>query len=52
MVDPLRGALAEKRARVSNEMGQFVLKVAHLAILLEPTPSLEKVTSYGLLPRL
>ena len=30
-------------ARVSHEMAQFVLKIAHLGILMEPTPLLEKV---------
>ena len=33
-------------------MAQFVLKMAHLAILVEPTPLLEKLSSCGLLPRL
>ena len=42
----------KKCARVSHGMAQFVLKVAHLAISMEPTPLLEKVSTYGLLPRL
>ena len=33
----------KKCARVSHEMAQFVLKIAHLAISMEPTPLLEKV---------
>ena len=46
---PLRGALAKKKcARVSHEMTQFVLKIALLAISMQPTP----FPSYGLLPRL
>ena len=48
----LRSTLAKKCAFVSSEMAQFVLKIAHLAISMEPTPLLEKVSSYGLLPRL
>ena len=40
------------RARVSHEMAQFMLKIAHLVILMEPTRLLEKVSSYGLLPRI
>ena len=46
---PLGGALAEKCTRVSHEV---VLKIARLAISMEPTPLLEKVSSYSLLPRL
>ena len=42
----------KKCLRVSHEMVQFVLKIAHLAISMEPTPLLEKVSSHGLLPRL
>ena len=38
----------KKCARVSHEMAKFVLKIAHLAILMEPIPLLEKVSSYGL----
>ena len=33
-------------------MAQFVLKIAHLAILMEPTPLLDEEYSYRLLPRL
>ena len=47
VVYPLRGALA-KNARVSHKMAQFVLKIVHLAISMEPTPLLENVSSYGL----
>ena len=46
-VRPLRGALA----RVTRD-AQSVLKIAQLAISMEPTPLLEKISSYGLLPRL
>ena len=42
---------SKKCARVSREMAQFVLKIPHLSISIEPTPLLEKVCSYGLLPR-
>ena len=45
-VRPLRGALA----RVTR-VAQSVLKIAQLAISMEPTPLLEKISSYGLLPR-
>ena len=38
----------KKCARVSHEMTQFVLKIALLAISMQPTP----FPSYGLLPRL
>ena len=39
-VYPLRGALAKKKnARVTNEMVQYVLKIAHLAISVELTRS-------------
>ena len=38
----------KKCARVSHEMAKFVLKIAHLAILMERIPLLEKVSSYGL----
>ena len=38
----------KKCARVSHEMAKFVLKIAHLAILMEAIPLLEKVSSYGL----
>ena len=37
----------KKCARVSHEMAKFVLKIAHLAILMEAIPLLEKVSSYG-----
>ena len=33
---------------VSHEMAQFVLKIVHLAISMEPIPLLEKASSYGL----
>ena len=46
VVYPLRGALA-KNARVAR-VAKFVLKIAHLAILMEPIPLLEKVSGYGL----
>ena len=36
-------------ARISYELAQFVLKIAHLTILMEPTPLLKKASSYGLL---
>ena len=36
----------KKCARVSHGMAQLVLKVAHLAISMEPTLLLEKVSSY------
>ena len=39
----LRGVLEKKFARLSYEMAQFVLKIAHLAISIEPTLLLEKV---------
>lgn len=42
-------ALEAKCTRVSHEM---VLKIARLAISMEPTRLLEKVSSYSLLPRL
>jgi len=48
-VYPLGGALAEKCTRVSHKM---VLKIARLAISMESTPLLEKVSSCGLLTRL
>ena len=41
-------AAPSQKMRVSHEMTQFVLKIAHLAILMEPIPLLEKVSSYGL----
>ena len=37
----------KKCARVSHEMAKFVLNIAHLAILMEAIPLLEKVSSYG-----
>ena len=48
----LYAAPTRKCARASHEMAQFMLKIAHLAILMEPTRLLEKVSSYGLLPRI
>ena len=42
----------KKCARVSQEMALFALEIAHLATSMESTPLLEKVSSYGLLPRL
>ena len=42
----------EKYARLSHGLTQVVAKKAHLAISMEPTPLLEKVSSCGLLPRL
>ena len=33
----------KKNARASHEMTQFMLKIAHLAISMEPTPLLERV---------
>ena len=54
-VNPLHDALAKKCARESHEMAKTVLKIAHLMammyISMKPTPSMEKVSSYGLLPR-
>ena len=41
-VYPVCGALAKKCARVSHEMAQFMLKIALLAISIQPTPFLEK----------
>ena len=41
-------AAPSQKMRVSQEMTQFVLKIAHLATLIEPIPLLEKVSSYGL----
>ena len=46
-VYPLRSAFA-KKMRNLHEMTRFVLKIAHLAILMELIPLLEKVSSYGL----
>ena len=47
----LRGALAKKKcARVSHEMTQFVLKIALLAIWMQPTPFLEKAQLRSLTP--
>ena len=37
---------------MSPEMEQFALKIAHLAILMDPNPLLEKVCTCGLLPLL
>ena len=49
-VYPLRGALAKKmRVRITRDGTIFAKK---MAISMEPTPLLEKVSSYGLLPRL
>ena len=42
----------KKYARVSHGLTQVVPNIAHLAISMEPTPLLEKVSSCGLLPRL
>ena len=50
-VNPLDGTLAKKCARESHEMAQTMLKIAHLMAMIY-NPSLEKVSSYGLLPRL
>jgi len=44
--------LRKKRARLSHKIAQFLLKITHLAISMEPTPLLERISSYGLLPRL
>ena len=41
-------AAALQKMRVSHEMTQFALKIAHLAILMEPIRLQEKVSSYGL----
>ena len=41
-------AASSQKMRVSQEMTQFVLKIAHLATLMEPIPLLEKVSGYGL----
>ena len=41
-------AAPSQKMRLSHEMAQFVLKIAHLAILMEAIPLLEKVSSYGL----
>ena len=41
-------AAPSQKMRVSHEMAKFVLKIAHLAILMERIPLLEKVSSYGL----
>ena len=41
---------SQKNARASHEMAQFVLKIAHFAISMEPTPLLEKVPSYSSYP--
>ena len=50
-VYPLRGALAKKKcARVSHKMTQFVLKIALLAIWMQPTPFLEKAQLRSLTP--
>ena len=38
--------------RPHKKCAQFVLKLAHLAISMAPTPLLEKVSSYRLLPLL
>ena len=44
--------LCKKSARVSHEIAQFLLKITHLAISMEPTPLPERISSYDLLPRL
>ena len=41
-------AAPSQKMRVSHEMAQFVLKIAHLALLMEPIRLLEKFSSYGL----
>ena len=41
---------SQKNARASHEIAQFVLKIAHFAISMEPTPLLEKVPSYSSYP--
>ena len=48
-VYPLRGALAKKKC-ASHEMTQFVLKIALLAIWMQPTPFLEKAQLRSLTP--
>ena len=52
IVYPLRRALAKKKkkARVSHEMAQFVLKIALVAISMQPTPFLEKAQLRSLTP--
>ena len=54
-VNPFHGAVGKKCASESHEMAQNVLKIVHLManiyISMRSTPSLEKVSSYGLLPR-
>ena len=53
-VNPFHGA-CKKCARESHKMAQNVLKIVHLMamiyISMRSAPSLEKVSSYGLLPR-
>ena len=34
-----------------DQYGTICAEIAHLTISIEPTPLLEKVSSYGLLPR-
>ena len=46
------GPAVRIKGNKQNGIVQFVLKIAHLAISMEPTPLLEKVSSHGLLPRL
>ena len=41
-------AAPSQKMRNLHEMTRFVLKIAHLAILMELIPLLEKVSSYGL----
>ena len=54
-VNPFHGRWSKKCARESHEMAQNGLKIVHLMamiyISMRSTPSLEKVSSYGLLPR-
>ena len=54
-LNPFHCAVAKKCARESHEMAQNVLKIVHLMamiyISMRSAPSLEKVSSYGLLPR-
>ena len=55
LVNPFHGAFAKKCSRESHEMAQNVLKIVHLmamiCISMRSAPSLEKVSSYGLLSR-
>ena len=51
-VYPLYGALAKKARACHLRWRQFALKIAHLAIFMDPNPLLEKVCTCGLLPLL